>query len=158
VLRSDMADEAGKVIEQVMFIDVEMLADQAAVGFIGASADAIKEQTLEEDDAAQAKSNPVSDSQWQVRNMPAGFKLSERYLREDEGNGVSQEQLVFTDGLASVSVFIEPHRAQDEPMLGETSIGVVNVYGKLINNHQVMVVGDVPKTTVEVIAGSLIRH
>lgn len=154
VLRSDMIDEEGKVIEQVMFVDLEMLADQDALRFIG-DAQGASEQQADDEAMTRAKTDSLSDSQWRANNIPSGFKLSERYLRKDADNGVSQEQLVFTDGLASVSIFIEPYSKNEEPMVGETNIGAINVYGKLINDHQIMVVGDVPKSTVEFIAGSL---
>ena len=153
VLRSDMADEAGKVIEQVMFIDVEMLADHEAESFVGQV-----DVGAESDEEANAgpKTMPVTDTKWQVAKMPSGFQLSERYMREGVATtGGIQEQLVFTDGLASVSVFIEPRHETEEPMLGQTRVGAVNVYGKVVSNHQITVVGDVPKATVEYIVGSL---
>jgi len=142
VLRSDMADETGQIIEQVMFIDVEMLTDNIANNYVGSDSN----QQVDNGETQTPPSAILNNkSQWHVSKMPAGFMLSERYLRQGENDSLQQEQLVFSDGLASVSVFIEPYR----------KIGAVNVYGKLIENHQITIVGDVPKATVEYIAGSV---
>ena len=155
VLRSDMADESGEIIEQIMFIDVEMLAERDAESLMGESG-----QSMKDESAASAheipKSTSLKDSKWRVAKMPSGFRFSERYMREDvKGGTVSQEQLIFTDGLASVSIFIEPRHTDDEPLLGQTRIGAVNVIARVIQNHQVTVVGDVPKETIEFIASSV---
>ncbi len=152
VLRSDMADETGQIIEQVMFIDVKMLADNVAEQLIGDGEHHAMDSSLSQDQSTVVSEN---DSQWQVSKIPSGFRLSERYLRGGNNSEFQQEQLVFSDGLASVSVFIEPFRKAEKPMLGQTRIGAVNVYGKLVENHQITIVGDVPRATVEFIAGSV---
>ena len=152
VLRSDMADEAGEVIEQIMFIDVEMLAENIAEDMIGEDSEIDTSSTSN----ATLKATSLNDSKWHVASMPSGFRFSERYMRPgDQGEKTSQEQLVFTDGLASVSIFIEPRQINDEPLLGQTRIGAVNVVGRVIHNHQVTVVGDVPQQTIEFIASSV---
>ena len=150
VLRSDMADETGQVIEQIMFIDVEMITQREADAMIGI----VEVEQLEVSPTTELAK--LTDSNWRVANIPSGFKFSERYLRQAASGGEQlQEQLVFTDGLASVSVFIEPRKASEQPLLGQTRIGAVNVFGKVVREHQITVVGDVPKATVESIASSV---
>ena len=61
-----------------------------------------------------------------------------------------------TDGLASVSVFIEPNVSDVEPFVGNTRMGAVNAYGNIVGDHQITVVGDVPLATVQLIGQSVI--
>ena len=52
------------------------------------------------------------------------------------------EHWVYSDGLASVSIFIETADA-NRALDGTSSIGAVNAYGRRIDNYQVTVVGEV---------------
>jgi len=63
---------------------------------------------------------------------------------------------VLSDGLASVSVYVEAGNPR-EGLEGGTHIGAVHAVGKRVSGHQITVVGEVPPETVEtVLAG--IRH
>jgi sigma-E factor negative regulatory protein RseB len=62
--------------------------------------------------------------------------------------------MVFSDGLASVSVFIEPS-ADNKSSKGDRRRGALNVHNKLIAGHKATIVGEVPAQTVELIAESL---
>jgi sigma-E factor negative regulatory protein RseB len=62
------------------------------------------------------------------------------------------EHLVLSDGLASISVYIESNPR--EGLIGGTSIGAVHAVGNRVDGHQVTIVGEVPSDTVEaVLAG-----
>jgi sigma-E factor negative regulatory protein RseB len=64
---------------------------------------------------------------------------------------------VFSDGLASVSVFIEPHGSNSQPMHGLARVGAAYAYSRDLDGHQVTAVGEVPAATVEAIAASVTR-
>lgn len=64
--------------------------------------------------------------------------------------------LVYSDGLASFSVFIEKLPADGaKPMRGLTRMGAVHAFGKMLAGHQVTVVGEVPEQTVLAVAGAV---
>lgn len=64
------------------------------------------------------------------------------------------EHRVFADGLASVSVFIEP--IEGKPALeGSQRIGAVTAFGREVGGYQVTVVGEVPTVTTRRIAESI---
>ena len=65
-------------------------------------------------------------------------------------------QMIFTDGLASLSVFIE--RRQDETMAGGTSMGAVNAYIRHLDEHTITAIGEVPAVTVERFARNIRRR
>ena len=66
--------------------------------------------------------------------------------------------LVYSDGLASVSVFIEPRGAQALPMHGLSKVGAAFAYSRDLDGHQVTAVGEVPAATVEAIAAGVMRQ
>ena len=65
------------------------------------------------------------------------------------------QHLVFTDGLASVSIFIEKHQPSMPNLVGASSMGAVNAFGKLVKAHHVTTVGEVPRATVQMISESV---
>jgi len=62
---------------------------------------------------------------------------------------------VYSDGLATVSVFVEKSGDASEHLEGFTSHGAVNTYSTQANGHQVTVIGEVPPITVRKIAASV---
>ena len=59
------------------------------------------------------------------------------------------EHQVYSDGLANVSVYVEPLRADVPAFSGPASRGAINLYGRVLDGHQVTVLGDVPTAAVE---------
>lgn len=152
VLRSDMYNSAGDTIEQVMFTEIEYVPlDQALAALAGS--DGLKDGHAASGGDPQVSAVPPSG--WRVERAPQGFELADRYLSDANGGN---EQLVFSDGLASVSVFIEPKDNQRSPFTGSAQIGAMAAYGRVVNGYQVTVVGEVPLDTVEMIAESLRHH
>lgn len=62
--------------------------------------------------------------------------------------------MVYSDGLASVSVFIEKNLGDSKHLQGASSMGAVNAYGNAIDGYYVTVVGEVPASTVQSMAQS----
>ena len=67
------------------------------------------------------------------------------------------EHLVFSDGLASVSVFIERARSQAGPRNADAAarLGVSSAYSTAVEGYRVTAVGEVPPDTVRAIALSI---
>jgi sigma-E factor negative regulatory protein RseB len=66
--------------------------------------------------------------------------------------------MVYSDGLATVSVYVEQLPAPEDAFNGLSTMGAVNAYGRLLEGHQITVVGEVPPVTVELIARSVERR
>jgi sigma-E factor negative regulatory protein RseB len=62
---------------------------------------------------------------------------------------------VYSDGLASVSVFIERSGDPVPVAAGYSSLGAINTYSTLRGGYQITVVGEVPASTVRQIAASV---
>jgi sigma-E factor negative regulatory protein RseB len=65
-------------------------------------------------------------------------------------------QVVYSDGLAAVSVFIEPLAGRtDTPAMGLASMGAVHVYTREVAHHLVTVVGETPAESVQRIGNTV---
>ena len=64
--------------------------------------------------------------------------------------------MVYSDGLAAVSVFIEPLEARRDPIHpGIASMGALHVFTREVANHMVTVVGEAPAASVQRIANAV---
>jgi len=90
---------------------------------------------------------------WGATDMPAGFDL----VRAESLPAVTgtMEHLVYSDGLAAVSVFVEAGVDEAEQSQGRSELGAVNAYTTLVDGHLVTAVGDVPMVTAKMIAMSV---
>ena len=87
-------------------------------------------------------------SGWVADAIPAGFKKTLEILRPMRGKHAPVLQIVYSDGLSAISIFIEPDDGDEDDVDGLSSRGAVNLYHKVLNNHLVTVVGEVPPRTV----------
>jgi sigma-E factor negative regulatory protein RseB len=87
--------------------------------------------------------------------MPPGFRLSVSGLQAMAGTSSPVSHLVFSDGLASVSVFIETPAPGAAPVTGSGRSGVASAFSTIVQGHQVTVVGEVPPDTLKYIATGL---
>ena len=86
---------------------------------------------------------------------PPGFRLTESRVRTLPGSDHPVEHLVYSDGLASVSVFVEPSDATDQALSGLSRMGAAHAFTLILDGQQITAVGEVPPNTVERIARSL---
>lgn len=152
LLRSDLVSEDGTVLEQSMFADVQIVnhipSDMLQPVTDGSNFKWFKERT----DSMQPQS---IDSQWELTDVPYGFNVTGIYHHPLPETTTPAEHWVLSDGLASVSIYIEQTSEDKDAFSGASSMGVMNVYGALASGHQITVIGDVPATTVKSIAESV---
>lgn len=89
-----------------------------------------------------------TNSGWVVDALPAGFKKSTEILRPMRGKHRPVTQIVYSDGLSAISLFIEPDDGDEDDVDGLSSRGSVNMYHKVVDKHLITVVGEVPPRTV----------
>jgi sigma-E factor negative regulatory protein RseB len=92
---------------------------------------------------------------WRPSWLPDGFSQVAYQTRLRANNGADVEQRVYSDGLSSVSVFIEKIRARHSHLRGGSHVGAINAFGTIMQAHFVTVVGEVPAQTVEKIGNSI---
>lgn len=70
----------------------------------------------------------------------------------------SVDHRVYSDGLASLSIFIESGFEAADRHEGLSSVGAVNAFGRIVGEYQVSVVGEVPGITVEKVAAAIVKQ
>ena len=94
------------------------------------------------------------DSGWIVQNQPAGFTKLMELRRSMPGKSGTMSHLVYSDGLAAISVFIEPGvKADKKPALRHQ--GAVSIYTRPVNGYSITVLGETPAETVMQLARAL---
>ena len=95
---------------------------------------------------------------WNVTLLPAGFKMTDSQRRRVRQGGEHAEHMVFTDGLATLSVYVEKVMANETAFTGLSNMGAMNAFGSVLGDYQVTVVGEVPAATVQSVARSVARR
>lgn len=153
LLKTDLIGADGVPIEQVMFTrlgvgkDVTDTAMQSSLVKQGKS--------WRHQDIAGAPMGGAGKPDWVVNRLPEGFTLTFYQRKHMRPGGAGTEHMVYSDGLATVSVYVELASADDNILTGLSSMGAMNTYGIVVGGHQVMVVGEVPAVTVEMMAHSI---
>lgn len=154
-LKSQLCDRDGKVIEQILFAELNF-RDRIP-------ADSLKPSISAEDfrwvrqDVQQPQQLAAAQAGWGAIRLPAGFRLTAWRVQFIAGSSVPVQHLVYSDGLASVSVFIEPADPRAQPMKGLAQVGGAFAFSRALDGHQVTAVGEVPPVTVEAIAASVTK-
>ncbi len=147
LMRAVTLDPAGESVEQFTFT-------QLTIG--GVTRDMVKPRHAGRawriEDTAAA---PARLSGWRLASELPGFhKITELTRRLGESRPVGQ--MVYSDGLAAVSVFIEPLDARRDPVrTGLASMGAIHIYTREVANHMVTVVGEAPALSVQRIADAV---
>jgi sigma-E factor negative regulatory protein RseB len=105
-------------------------------------------------------------SGWSVRAMPPGFRKI-REVKRLVTNGANHTaragsqtqqpremaQMVYSDGLAAISIFIEPGSASRTE--GYMQQGAMNIAGKRQGEFWLTIVGEVPAVAIKQVANSI---
>jgi sigma-E factor negative regulatory protein RseB len=151
-LKTQLCDARGHVIEQIVFASLTLPAripdsafkpEVSTAGF----------KWLRNESAPSA-----ATLAWNAISLPPGFRMSARSAQTLPGSTDPVDHLVFTDGLASVSVFVESQRrAQpDQPPMPESAtVGSSSAFSTVVDGHKITAVGEVPPDTVRFIANQV---
>lgn len=151
LLRSDILDAEGQVMEQMMFTEISFQPPVSA---------AILQPTVPHKGFVTVESSEhgggvaAGKSAWTLQGMPKGFKVTGQAHKRMPMNKFDVEHIILSDGLATISVYIEKSSGENA-LQGPSNIGGVNAYGRSAYNHQITVMGEAPKETVKLIAHSI---
>jgi sigma-E factor negative regulatory protein RseB len=167
-LKTDLMDASATPIEQVMFTEVEFIGDdeESMAGVasarsaskaprhspVSASVGAARPQVSEPGPSADGAE--ISLSPWRLSELPAGYRVVDGDEPRGPREGARRWYMV-SDGLAVVSVYIEEDRGHGG-LDGQRQVGALNAAGRLVDGHQVTVVGEVPTQTVQAIADAVV--
>ncbi len=153
LLRAEVSDEHGSIIEQIMFTTLELL-DHIPPEMLTPQTEN-PGKILELSKKESETSSVGGQLRWRVAELPPGFKQDMERLHYLPNKSEPVEHHLYSDGLASVSVFIEKSQGSADGFTGSSRMGGVNAYGRRLNGHLATVVGEVPPLTIKQIAESI---
>jgi sigma-E factor negative regulatory protein RseB len=147
LLRAVTVDTNGEPVEQFTFTELKL---GGVTREMVRSRHASRSWRVEDAEAA-----PARLAGWGLSSELPGFqKVIE--LKRRLGDSRSAGQVVYSDGLAAVSVFIESLEGRSDPVrTGLASMGAIHIYTREVANHMVTVVGETPAASVQRIANAV---
>lgn len=147
LLRAQTLNERKEVIEQISFSDVRIgeRIDRSALKSRWATDgwSVVRSEYRQADLAKQGWIVPTPD----------GFRRTKEVVRRM--HAADAMQVVFADGLATISVFIEPNSAITDPPASVRVYGPTSAFSRRVSEALVTVVGEVPPGTVRAVAQSV---
>ncbi len=150
LLKAQMVDDRGTVIEQIAFTQVS-IGSEISDAMLAPTWPIKDWQTLQ----PQHQKIDLASLGWRV-TAPPGYVTTSEVTREFTDRK-RVHQLVLSDGLATISIFIEPYLSERSEYVpqGAAQSGSVNIYGVRIANYWLTVLGEVPASTLEQLAQSI---
>ncbi|VAW52758.1 hypothetical protein MNBD_GAMMA07-1869 [hydrothermal vent metagenome] len=145
LLKCDLISNKGRVIEQQMYSDIELLASEPVNQINEFEIAKYRKMRL-------SNTNDENSKKWRAQQIPMGFVLKRSVKIALQK---PTYHMVFSDGMASVSVFIETAREKKTSPVGRSHMGPVNAYSSFFDNTYVTAIGEVPPSTVQMIAQSI---
>ena len=152
LLKMAFLNDKDEIVEQVAFNQL-LLMDSVAMDWFHPEVQLGKSYVI----APEEKVTPAmaQDDGWAIGQLPPGFRKTEQVQRAVPGKSYPVNQLVFWDGLASVSLFIEPVMQGTVPRVGSFNQGATNVFVRVNSGHQIVVLGEVPAVTLTQISNAV---
>lgn len=151
-LKVQVAGDDGVVVEQLLFSDIslpERIPESAVQPSV--TIDSFTRQRSPRSAPPPAPAATGSPA-WRVDALPPGFRLRAVRSQRTGSPAAGLDHLVYTDGVASVSVFIEAGVTPMEQGEGPSRVGAANAWTTMTDGYLVTAVGEVPVRTVEAIA------
>lgn len=161
LLRAQTLDEKREVVEQISFTQISIGnidRNRAKPSFLNTSDWRVENAVVSQSDL----------SGWTVRSLPRGFKKI-REIKRMVSDAAAESaaaprssatqkqrevsQIVFSDGIAAISVFIEPESHSRTE--GSMRQGALNILGKRHGDFWLTIVGEVPLAAIKQVANSI---
>ncbi len=154
VIRAKTFNDKNQMIELYTFTDLKVGREVARSDVRSIFEARVKRWITDAQPREEAKS---VDTGWAVTNPPAGFNKVTELRRTLPGRSAPVSQIIYSDGLASLSVFVEPNAP---PRTGDASSedGTTTFFVHPMGEHLVSVLGEVPLATAQQVGRSVARR
>lgn len=150
LLKSELRDDSGWPVEQILFTSITFPA-QIPADLLKPALSGKGYTWYTSNVAATAMASDASA--WQVSSPPAGFVLDGMEKKQTDDSAL--EHIVYSDGLAMVSIFIERIQAGEQSRTQPVIVGGVNTFAVYHDGYQITAMGEVPLKTVRQMASSV---
>jgi sigma-E factor negative regulatory protein RseB len=157
LLKSVMLNNRNEVLESIGFNQLALM-NTVELDWFKPKIDHNKSYVMEQEQELVADQGSPID--WEIKALPAGYRKVDQMMRKVQGKSAPVTHVIFSDGLAFVSLFIEhaakPTKEKPAPKNVLTTTGNTSFYANVNNGHLVTVMGDVPEATVVQIANAVV--
>lgn len=149
LLRSVVTDTERRWLEQFMFVSVDIGQPPSEADLVPGQREILTTASPAPETVIRAR--PL----WKVDSPPPGFAFVSARRPLDSTDDA--EHLVYSDGLASVSIYVEPVAVNGLDAEGLLSRGTMHIHSRLVDDWRITVVGEVPAETVGLFARKVTR-
>ena len=146
LLKAALLNERGEAIESFTFTHLQIGGAIDRESLKSRYAAASQEWQVRRASATQSRGE---DAAWRFKTALPGFSKRAGMLRGPQLDLPQSVHLMFSDGLAAISVFIEPLREDANKDLGMMTMGATNVYRRVVGDHLFVLMGEVPPATLK---------
>jgi len=143
LLNYSLVNSQHKTVEKMMFTQIEY-DKQKFKTFIKNKVSQVKNKFLPFN-LIKHKENTTN---WHFTELPKGFHIDSILRKAESGSDSPLEQIILTDKVTSISVFIEPKSEHCINEKGFTYSGAVNGLTVEKEGHSITVIGEVPRSTL----------
>ncbi len=152
ILKSVTQDQHKNTIDHIGFSQINLF-NTVDLDWFQPKIDNNKRYVMEE---PSTTSDAYFSPHWQLTALPAGFRKVDQMARMVHGKPLPITHMVFSDGLANVSLFIEQLPKGVKPRMGASMMGNTSVYSRVVGFLQITALGEVPEVTTAQIANAVI--
>jgi sigma-E factor negative regulatory protein RseB len=153
LLKWQLVDSNGKALAKLMFTDLRMGSEVDPDELNSKSA--LKKFRTVESRLPAGREQTLTTPHWRPARLPPGFELTAHRYFGPRDSGM-YEHLVYSDGLAAVSVYVESGGSAEAQDPGLSRHGTTHAFSKSADGVVITVVGDVPAATVELIGEAIV--
>lgn len=156
LLKASIVGEQGEALESFAFTQVQVGGTLGRDAFRPRFAETAK-MSMQQVRTVEMNGNELG---WNFRAGVPGFRQVSAMKRQWATDQAESLHILFSDGLASISIFIEPAAAKDDGVKSEgiAHLGALSVYRRTIKGYQVIVMGEVPAITVKRLGDGIERR
>lgn len=143
LLRASLMDERGEPLETFTFTELRVGEPVDRAALMPRLGTENKDWTVRNVRTVRSEEVP-----WLFRAQLPGFRKRAAMRRQASPEAQEVLHVIFSDGLAAISVFIEPF-AGARPETGPFAVGAVNAYKRVIGSHLLVAMGDVPLASLK---------
>lgn len=165
LLRSELVDHDGNKLEIFMFNNIALgeEVDDSALEPADVSGSLVSHLTLEPAAGRwQPEQTAENGEAWSTQWLPPGFVMAGADLRRKPGSGQPVNSLMYSDGLAAFSIYIEPMPQRGAASMvsqNGATVAVTHTVGATVDGSKqhflVTLVGEIPVPTAREIVASV---
>lgn len=142
-LKMMVIDNNKKVVENIAFANIEFLKSQDISWF---------RPNINNDIAYSINENKNIEETvrkfWTINDLPSGFEEVSYSAKRYAGLNAIAHQIIYSDGLSYISIFIHPVAKNQKPQVGSSKRGSSNIHAEYKKGYQILAVGAVPMQTL----------